>query len=233
MPATRGIVPVHDRESAAADRRFGGAGPPASTYLPAGVASAGAGLAFGLAARVALELGRLTGTAGSVGFSATHSLLGAVGSAEAACRSAGLLHPASTSSAAVAAIEVRVMRIIGRLLRLIQVLLPGLGGTSVIGIKFWGVWRRGAEVDRVGTASAFPNSPEPAEFCGVRTKTGGWRGAQKIKKRPGARGSTMGKSSGDFSRWRRCRKIFQDSALPRAGAKREVLPEFLLELSPP
>ena len=50
------MVPVHDRESAAADRRFGGAGPPASTYLPAGVASAGAGLAFGLAARVALEL---------------------------------------------------------------------------------------------------------------------------------------------------------------------------------
>jgi hypothetical protein len=28
------------------------------------------------------------------------------------------------------------MRIIGRLLRLIQVLLPGLGGASVIGIKF-------------------------------------------------------------------------------------------------
>lgn len=81
---------------------MGNAGPPASPYLVVGVASVAAGLALAFAAPVARELGRLTGTAGSVGFSATHSLLGAVGSAEAACRSAGLLHPANANSAAVA-----------------------------------------------------------------------------------------------------------------------------------
>jgi hypothetical protein len=40
-----------------------------------------------------------------VGLGATHSLLGAVGSAEAASCSAGLLHPASASTAANAAVS--------------------------------------------------------------------------------------------------------------------------------
>lgn len=203
MPATRGIVPVHDRESAAADRRFGGAGPPASTYLPAGVASAGAGLAFGLAARVALELGRLTGTAGSVGFSATHSLLGAVGSAEAACRSSGLLHPASASSAAVAAVSgIGRRQIMAKLLQLDDAILAARAHRvsdryqicHVISKRAAALRVRGDKVDSVDAQYALLNRTKSTERRGIPAKScpcAGWKkaaqgaGIDDLEEQPG------------------------------------------------
>ena len=96
---------------------MGNAGLPASPNLVVGVAFVAGGLTFGLAAPVVLEFERFKGTAGSLELSVTHSLSGTVGSAEAACRSAGLMHRAGANNAAMTAIGVRVMRIIKPLIK--------------------------------------------------------------------------------------------------------------------